>query len=230
MSAAKRPAIGKSARSAKTDSRSGTTRSAAKGMKSAAAKKSSREKSVSKSNATSSSAAKEPAAKKPAAKKSAPPVFVSTGYWLMKSEPEVYSIEDLARDRRTGWEGVRNYQARNFMRDSMRVGDLVLFYHSNAEPSGVAGVAKVCGSAIPDPTAFEAGSEYFDPKSDRDDPTWLMTQLEFVERFPSVLPLETIRAERRFDGMALLARGQRLSVQPVSKAHFELAVKLGRGK
>lgn len=194
--------------------------------KPAGAKKVRRGKSVSSPKAAKASAAK----KKPTGNKSAPPVFVSTGYWLMKSEPEVYSIEDLERDRRTGWEGVRNYQARNFMRDSMRVGDLVLFYHSNAEPSGIAGLAKVCGPAIPDPTAFEAKSEYFDPKSDREDPTWLMAQLEFVERFPSVLPLEAIRAERRFAGMALLARGQRLSVQPVSKAHFELAVKLGRGR
>lgn len=167
--------------------------------------------------------------KAPAAK-SAAPIFRSTGFWLMKTEPEVYSIDDLARDRRTGWEGVRNYQARNFMRDSMRVGDLVLFYHSNAEPSGIAGVASICGPAIPDPTAFEAKSEYFDPKSDRSEPTWLMAQVEFVERFPTVLPLEAIRAERGFEGLALLARGQRLSVQPVSRAHFELALKLGRGK
>jgi predicted RNA-binding protein with PUA-like domain len=158
-----------------------------------------------------------------------PPVFASTGYWLMKSEPDVYSIDDLARDRRTGWEGVRNYQARNFMRDSMRIGDRVLFYHSNAEPSGVAGIAKVCGPAVPDETAFDPRSEYFDPKSRRAEPTWLMAQVEFVERFPTVLTLEAIRADRRFAGMALLARGQRLSVQPVSKAHFELAVKLGRG-
>ncbi len=147
----------------------------------------------------------------------------------MKSEPDVYSIDDLARDRRTGWEGVRNYQARNFMRDSMRIGDRVLFYHSNAEPSGVAGIAKVCGPAVPDETAFDPRSEYFDPKSRRAEPTWLMAQVEFVERFPTVLTLEAIRADRRFAGMALLARGQRLSVQPVSKAHFDLAVKLGRG-
>jgi predicted RNA-binding protein with PUA-like domain len=162
--------------------------------------------------------------------KTAPPVFLSTGFWLMKSEPDVYSIDDLQRDRRTGWEGVRNYQARNFMRDSMRVGDRVLFYHSNADPSGVAGIAKVCAPAIPDPTAFDSKSEYFDPKSDRDEPTWLMAQIEFVERFPKVLPLEAMREDPRFAGMALLARGQRLSVQPVSKAHFDLAARLGRGK
>lgn len=205
---------------------------ARRAAKPAGATKVQRGKAVSRPKAASASAtaANKPSSKKPSATRSAAPIFVSTGYWLMKSEPEVYSIDGLARDRRTGWEGVRNYQARNFMRDSMRVGDLVLFYHSNAEPSGIAGVAKVCGPAVPDPTAFDAESPYFDPRSDRGEPTWLMAQLEFVERFPSVLPLETIRAEPRLEGMALLARGQRLSVQPVSKTHFELAVKLGRGR
>lgn len=195
--------------------------------KPAAAKKARVGQAGSKSNGASATVV---AVKKASPKKSAPPVFASTGFWLMKSEPDVYSIDDLARDRRTGWEGVRNHQARNFMRDSMRVGDLVLFYHSNAEPSGIAGIAKVRGPATPDPTAFDAKSAYFDPKSDRDDPTWLMAQIEFVERFPAVLPLEAVRAERRFEGMALLARGQRLSVQPVSKTHFDLAVRLGRGR
>lgn len=159
-----------------------------------------------------------------------PPVFASTGFWLCKSEPEVYSILDLERDRRTGWDGVRNYQARNFMRDSMQVGDLVLFYHSNSEPAGIAGVARICGPAVPDPTAFDPESDYHDPASRRESPTWIMAELEFVERFPAVLPLESLRGDRRFEGMPLLARGQRLSVQPVSKPHFELAVALGRGR
>ena len=184
----------------------------------------------SRSSAVGGAATKTRAKVPKALPRTSPPVFVSTGFWLMKSEPDVYSIDDLQRDRRTGWEGVRNYQARNFMRDSMQVGDRVLFYHSNAEPSGVAGIAKVCAPAIPDPTAFDSKSEYFDPKSDRDEPTWLMAQLEFVERFPKVLPLEAMREDPRFAGMALLARGQRLSVQPVSKTHFELATRLGRGK
>ena len=230
MTAAKRTASVKSAVSAK--SRRGASGSSRKGTSATAtvAKKPTVKKAPPTRPVTRTTAATKTSAKKTPAKKSAAPIFESTGFWLMKSEPDVYSIDDLARERRTGWEGVRNYQARNFMRDSMREGDLVLFYHSNAEPSGIAGVAKVCGPAIPDPTAFDAKSAYFDPKSDRAEPTWLMAQIEFVERFPAVLPLETIRAERRFEGMALLARGQRLSVQPVSRTHFELAVRLGRSR
>lgn len=117
----------------------------------------------SRSSAAGGAATKTRAKVPKALPRTSPPVFVSTGFWLMKSEPDVYSIDDLQRDRRTGWEGVRNYQARNFMRDSMQVGDRVLFYHSNAEPSGVAGIAKVCAPAIPDPTAFDSKSEYTSP-------------------------------------------------------------------
>jgi predicted RNA-binding protein with PUA-like domain len=141
-------------------------------------------------------------------------------YWLMKSEPDVYAITDLERDGSTGWEGVRNYQARNFMRDSMRLGDLVLFYHSNAEPPGVAGIARVAGAPEPDPTQFDAGSDYHDPGSDPADPRWLHVRVGFVERFAEVVPLEVLRADASLTGMPLLARGQRLSVQPVSPAHF----------
>jgi predicted RNA-binding protein with PUA-like domain len=148
--------------------------------------------------------------------------------WLVKTEPEVYSIDHLAREGRTGWDGVRNHQARNFMRDSMKVGDLVLVYHSNADPPGVAGLARVCGEARPDPTAFDPRDPHFDPRSRRDRPTWMMVELEFVERFPSLLPLESLRAEPRLAGMPLLARGQRLSVQPVTKPHFELVLALAR--
>lgn len=149
--------------------------------------------------------------------------------WLVKTEPEVYSIDDLARDGRTGWDGVRNHQARNFMRDSMKAGDLVLVYHSNADPPGVAGLARVCGEARPDPTAFDPRDPHFDPRSRRESPAWMMVDLEFVERFPSLLPLERLRAEPRLEGMPLLARGQRLSVQPVTKAQFELVLSLARG-
>ena len=151
-------------------------------------------------------------------------------FWLMKSEPDVFSIDDLKRAKTTGWEGVRNYQARNFMRDDMQVGDLVLFYHSNAEPSGVAGVAKVAGPAIPDPTQFDARSEYYDAASKRDAPTWLMVTVGFVEAFAVVLPLATLKAEKTLAGMALLQKGQRLSVQPVSKAHFAKVLTLAKAK
>lgn len=151
-------------------------------------------------------------------------------FWLMKSEPEVFSIDDLARDKTTLWEGVRNYQARNFMRDDMQLGDLVLFYHSNAEPSGVAGVAKVVGPAVPDPTQFDKKSEYYDAGSTKEDPRWLVVSVGFVERFAGVLPLEALKREKALAGMALLQRGQRLSVQPVSKEHFAKVLALAKAK
>src|SRR5690606_17593040 len=104
-------------------------------------------------------------------------------YWLMKSEPGSYSIDDLQRDTRTSWEGVRNYQARNFMRDDMRPGDGVLFYHSGANPPGVAGLAKIARAAYPDPTALDPDSHYYDPKATKEDPRWVMVDIEFVEKF-----------------------------------------------
>jgi len=114
-------------------------------------------------------------------------------FWLLKCEPEVYSIRDLARDRRTGWEGVRNYQVRNFMRDAMSPGDMGIFYHSNADPSGAAGVVEILRKGLPDPTQFDPRSEYHDPKSDRADPTWLMCEVGFIEAFDELVPLETLR-------------------------------------
>ncbi|MFZ5444479.1 MAG: EVE domain-containing protein [Myxococcota bacterium] len=151
-------------------------------------------------------------------------------YWLMKSEPDVYSIDDLAKDRVTGWTGVRNYQARNFMRDEMKPGDLVLFYHSNAEPSGVAGVAKVHGAPVVDPTQFDKKSEYYDEASAKAEPRWLMAQVEFVERFDALVPLEVLKADKSLTGMPLLAKGQRLSVQPVSEPHFRRVLALAKAK
>jgi predicted RNA-binding protein with PUA-like domain len=149
-------------------------------------------------------------------------------YWLVKSEPDVYSIDDLARDGSTSWEGVRNYQARNFLRE-MREGDAVLFYHSNAKPSGVAGIARVAREAYPDPTALDRRSESFDPKATEADPRWSTVDLAFVERFPEVLPLARLQAEPALAGMELLRRGSRLSVQPVSAPHFRRVVALARG-
>jgi predicted RNA-binding protein with PUA-like domain len=148
--------------------------------------------------------------------------------WLMKTEPETYSIDDLARDGRTWWNGVRNYQARNFMRDAMRLGDPVLVYHSSAEPPGVAGLARVSGAAKPDPTALDPQDPHFDPKATKANPIWVMVEIEFVERFEAVLPLARLRAEPKLEGLALLARGQRLSIQPVSDAHFRTILALAR--
>ena len=141
-------------------------------------------------------------------------------HWLMKSEPDVYSIDDLARDGKTGWEGVRNAQARNSMRDDMRVGDLVLFYHSNAEPSGVAGVAVVSRPAHPDPSQFDPSSPYHDPKSRPAAPTWLQVELSFVARFPRFVPLATLRDDPALAGIPVARKGQRLSVMPIDPAHF----------
>ena len=150
-------------------------------------------------------------------------------FWLMKSEPDVYSIDDLARDGQTGWEGVRNYQARNFMRDDMKVGDKVLFYHSNAKPPGVAGVAEVCRAAYPDPAAFDPSSPYFDPKSKPEAPAWLRVDLRFVRRLPRLVPLDALKGDPLLSGMLVTLRGQRLSVQPVSPAHFDRVIALAEG-
>jgi predicted RNA-binding protein with PUA-like domain len=140
--------------------------------------------------------------------------------WLMKSEPDVYSIADLEADGETGWGGVRNYQARNLMRDEMKVGDWVLFYHSNAQPSGVAGLAKVSSAPLPDPAQFDKKSDYFDATSTKAEPRWVMVNIAFVEAFERVVPLEVLKADPKLAGMALLQKGQRLSVQKVSPAHF----------
>lgn len=145
-------------------------------------------------------------------------------HWLLKSEPSVYSIDDLERDGSTGWEGVRNYQARNTMRDEMKEGDLVLFYHSNATPPAVAGLARVTGVVTPDPTQFDPKSELFDPKSRKDDARWLMCHIAFLEKFATPVPLERLKADAALAGMPLLQKGQRLSVQPVSAAHFALVL------
>jgi predicted RNA-binding protein with PUA-like domain len=150
--------------------------------------------------------------------------------WLMKSEPEVFSFADLlkAPKRTTGWEGVRNYQARNYMRDGMRVGDLVLFYHSNAEPSGVAGIAEVARAAYPDPAQFDRKSEYFDPKATREAPIWMQVDLRAVEAFPRVVTLEMLKADPALAGMEVTRKGSRLSVQLVSRPHFDRVVALAR--
>jgi predicted RNA-binding protein with PUA-like domain len=148
--------------------------------------------------------------------------------WLVKSEPDVFSIDDLEAAGSTGWEGVRNFQARNTMRDDMKPGDEVLFYHSNASPSGVAGIAKVKGPPLPDPTQFDKKSDYFDPTSPKADPRWVMVHVAFVEKFAQVVPLEVLKADPKLVGMPLLQKGQRLSVQPVDPAHFKRVVALGR--
>ncbi|MBO9666626.1 MAG: EVE domain-containing protein [Bdellovibrio sp.] len=148
-------------------------------------------------------------------------------YWLMKSEPDVFSIDQLKKDKTTPWEGVRNYQARNFMQKDMQVGDLVLFYHSNATPPGVAGLAKVSKLATPDKLQFDKKSEYFDPKATKEKPIWYCVDVEFVEKFKELVSLQDLRDNEKLSDMLVLAKGSRLSIQPVDKKHFDIVKKMG---
>lgn len=141
-------------------------------------------------------------------------------YWLMKTEPGSYSIDDLQKDKITFWSGVRNYQARNFLRDDIKKGNEVLVYHSNAEPSGIVGVAKVIKEGYPDPTAFDPKSQYFDETSSMKDPRWFVVDIQFVKKFDQILSLQDLKMDPMLDGMELLRKGQRLSVLPVSEKHF----------
>jgi predicted RNA-binding protein with PUA-like domain len=151
-------------------------------------------------------------------------------YWLLKCEPEAYSIDDLERDGEATWEGVRNFQARNTMRDDMKVGDGVLFYASNAEPSGVTGIAEISREGYPDPYAFQQGHKYFDLKSDPESPTWYMVDIRFVEKFPEIVPLAELKGAKGLEKMVVTQKGSRLSVQPVTKKEHEIVLKLGRQK
>ncbi len=143
-------------------------------------------------------------------------------YWLLKSEPNVYSIDDLFAEPggTTPWDSIRNYQARNFLRDSMAVGDYVLFYHSNAKPPGVAGLAKVASKSYPDPTQFDPDHKYFDAGSDPENPRWMLVDVAPLDRLPRFLPLDELKANPKLQDMALVQKGSRLSVQPVSGAEW----------
>lgn len=149
-------------------------------------------------------------------------------YWLMKCESDAYTIDDLERDGRTSWEGVRNYQARNFLRDQMQVGDKVLFYASNATPSGVTGLAEVVRAGYPDATAWTPGHDYFDEASTPASPVWYMVDIGFAERFPATVALETLKQTPGLETMMVTQKGSRLSVQPVTRSEFDIVVKLGR--
>ncbi len=143
------------------------------------------------------------------------------GYWLMKSEPHVYSFEDLIKDTSTHWDGVRNYQARNFMRDKMKLEDYVLFYHSNTKPPHIAGVAKVNREGYPDFTAFDSESKYFDASSSPENPRWIMVDIEAIIPLNTIVSLTELKENPALEDMLVVQKGQRLSVQPVEKKHFE---------
>jgi predicted RNA-binding protein with PUA-like domain len=147
-------------------------------------------------------------------------------HWLMKTEPDAFGIDHLEAKGTAPWDGVRNYQARNFMRE-MAVGDKVLFYHSSADPSGVAGLAVVARTAYPDHTSWDPASDHFDPASTPDNPRWSMVDVRFIERFPRLVPLEELRGIPELSDMILLQRS-RLSVQPVEQRHYELIVRLAK--
>lgn len=148
-------------------------------------------------------------------------------YWLMKSEPSSYSLDRLKKDKKTRWDGVRNYQARNYMVKDMNVGDGVLFYHSNAKPSAIVGLAKVSKGAIADITSFNKKSLYYDPKSTEENPRWHCVELEYVSHFSRQLPLTDLKALKSLEGLLLLKKGMRLSIQPVLKKHFRFLCKKG---
>jgi len=148
-------------------------------------------------------------------------------YWLMKSEPDTYSIDDLITDKTTQWEGVRNYQARNFMRDDMKIGDRVLFYHSNTKPPGIVGTATVCKEAYPDHFAWNPSSKYFDPKSTPENPRWMMVDVKFEQKFHRTISLEEMKNHPDLEGLLVIKKGMRLSIQPVEKKHFDILVQHG---
>lgn len=152
-------------------------------------------------------------------------------HWLLKSEPDVFSIQDLARarGRTTGWEGVRNYQARNLLR-AMNTGDLAIFYHSNAAPPAAVGIVTVVREAYPDASAWDRASDYLDPKASPENPIWSMVDVKLLEIFPRAIPLEELRATTALKGMELLRRGSRLSVQPVTAAEFRAIQRLAARK
>lgn len=146
----------------------------------------------------------------------------------MKSEPETYGIDDLERERVNMWEGCRNYTVRNFIRDDMEVGDLAFFYHSNSNPSGIVGIMRIVSDAYPDPTQFDSKSEYYDPKSNVENPRWLVRDVEFVEKFPRTISLAELRETPGLEDMLVIRKGQRLSIMPVEPDEWEIVLALAR--
>ena len=141
-------------------------------------------------------------------------------YWLMKSEPDAYSIDDLERDGREPWDGIRNYQARNMMRDDMKIGDEVFFYHSNCKEPGIVGIMKVASEPYPDPTQFDKKSKYYDAKSPQDNPRWCLVDVEYVRTLDRTITLSEIKAAKGLDGLILTRKGNRLSIMPIEKKHW----------
>lgn len=152
-------------------------------------------------------------------------------YWLMKSEPSEFAIDDLQQKRREMWDGIRNYQVRNMLRDEMRVGDMALFYHSNAAAeTGVVGTMKVVKGAYPDPTQFDTKSAHYDPKSDPAQPRWVCVDVQFVKKFARLVSLAEIRKKKTLGTMPLVQKGNRLSVMPLTKRQYDQIVRMGENR
>ena len=147
-------------------------------------------------------------------------------YWLMKSEPDAYSIDDLERDGREPWDGIRNYQARNMMRDEMKIGDEVFFYHSNCKEPGIVGIMKVASEPYPDPTQFDKKSKYYDAKSKQDDPRWCLVDVAFVRKLERTITLAEIKETKGLDGLILTRKGNRLSIMPIEAKHWKRLLSL----
>ncbi len=151
-------------------------------------------------------------------------------YWILKSEGDCYSIDDLKKDKIAAWTGIRNFQARNFMRDSMKKGDMVLYYHSNGDtenPTGVYGIAEITKTQYPDPTQFDIKDQHYDPKSKKENPQWICVDVAFVNKFKNPVTLSEIKIDPKLEGISVTQKGSRLSVLPVSQKHFEYIRKLG---
>ncbi|HSH41796.1 MAG TPA: EVE domain-containing protein [Arenicellales bacterium] len=146
-------------------------------------------------------------------------------YWLMKSEPDVYGIDDLARFKVDHWDGIRNYQARNFMRDGMKKGDLAFFYHSNCDEPGIVGIMEIAREAYPDHTQFDPDEKYFDSKSDPDNPRWLMVDVKFVRKLARTITLRELKSYKTLADMPLVQKGSRLSIMPVTKRQWDFILK-----
>ncbi len=149
-------------------------------------------------------------------------------YWIFKSEPYVYSIDDLKRDKITFWDGVRNYEARNFLRDKVKIGDLVFFYHSNCDEPGIYGLCEVVKEAYPDFTQFDPDNKHYDPKSNPDNPTWFMVDVKFIEKFEKPVLLEEMKKKFELNNLRLLQKGNRLSIIPVSEKEFKVILNMAR--
>jgi len=147
-------------------------------------------------------------------------------YWLMKSEPDAYSIDDLERDGREKWDGIRNYQARNMMRDEMKIGEEIFFYHSNCKEPGIVGIARVASAPYPDPTQFDKKSKYYDAKSSKDNPRWCLVDVEFVRKLKRTITLTELKAQKTLADMILTRKGNRLSIMPVARKHWNKILSL----